>query len=224
MQQYRIEQLSAESGLSVDTIRFYQRLKLLKPPQKEGRIAYYHSSHLKRLKEIRRLLGNGFSLKQIATLTNGSPASGDPILAALDIGPPITKRTLVQRSGVSEEIVTLAIENGLVQPIYGSKEKYLPDSAEMLASASTLLTAGMPVEELLALAIKHAVYVDEVVTDAIELFEKAIRSANPNAKISRSKVSKQIEELIPQVVGLAARHFQQTLVTKAAQHAAGTAK
>ncbi|HUA94587.1 MAG TPA: MerR family transcriptional regulator, partial [Acidimicrobiales bacterium] len=54
---YRVEELARRSGLSVDTVRFYQKRGLLDPPERQGRIAWYDSSHLERLERIRRLRG-----------------------------------------------------------------------------------------------------------------------------------------------------------------------
>ena len=35
----RVEQLAGRAELSVDTVRYYQKLGLLHPPLKEGRVA-----------------------------------------------------------------------------------------------------------------------------------------------------------------------------------------
>jgi len=62
---YRIDELSARSGVRIDTIRFYQGKGLLPPPRRDGRIAIYSEEHLDRLRRIRRLLADGLSLQLI---------------------------------------------------------------------------------------------------------------------------------------------------------------
>ena len=61
----RVEEIAARAGVRVDTIRFYQFRGLLPRPRREGRIALYVDGHLERLRNIRRLVDQGFTLAQI---------------------------------------------------------------------------------------------------------------------------------------------------------------
>ena len=65
---YDIAQLSSVSGLSVDTIRYYQTQGLLQLPGKQGRRAVYDEDHRRRLERIRDLTDRGFSLKSLREL------------------------------------------------------------------------------------------------------------------------------------------------------------
>ena len=65
---YSVEDLALKAGISVDTIRYYQGLDLIAPPQKNGRRAIYDDEHLSRLDEIKKLALEGFSLRQISLL------------------------------------------------------------------------------------------------------------------------------------------------------------
>lgn len=76
----RVEQLSARSGASVDTIRYYQSKGLLEPPRREGRIAWYDEGHLERLQRIRTLQQKGFTLATIARLLSGDLDAADEAL------------------------------------------------------------------------------------------------------------------------------------------------
>jgi len=69
----RVEQLAGRAELSVDTVRYYQKLGLLHPPLKEDRVALYNDSHAHRLEEIRNLSEEGFSLAQIQSLAASEP-------------------------------------------------------------------------------------------------------------------------------------------------------
>ncbi|HUI48570.1 MAG TPA: helix-turn-helix domain-containing protein, partial [Acidimicrobiia bacterium] len=65
-QSWRVEELAERAELSVDTIRFYQKRRLLPPPARSGRIAWYGVEHAERLARIRELQGRGLTLSLIA--------------------------------------------------------------------------------------------------------------------------------------------------------------
>ena len=75
--EYRVEQLARSAGISVDTVRFYQSRGLLPGPRREGRVALYAESHLERLRRIRALRQEGFTLAQIHRLVE-APAPEAP--------------------------------------------------------------------------------------------------------------------------------------------------
>jgi DNA-binding transcriptional MerR regulator len=78
----RVEQMSAEAGVSVDTIRYYQSKGLLAPPRRQGRFAWYGDDHLDRLIRIRSLQERGFTLATIVRLLNGDLDAADEALVA----------------------------------------------------------------------------------------------------------------------------------------------
>ena len=45
-----MEQLAAACDVSVDTVRYYQSLGLLPPPEREGRVAWYGAEHAERIR------------------------------------------------------------------------------------------------------------------------------------------------------------------------------
>lgn len=58
--------LSSETGVNIETIRYYERIGLIPaPPRTEGRQRIYDTHHLRRLTFIRRGRELGFSLDQI---------------------------------------------------------------------------------------------------------------------------------------------------------------
>jgi len=66
--EYRMEELAEEAGITVRTLRFYRERKLIHPPRREGRIAWYDETHLARLRTISALLERGHTLNGIAEL------------------------------------------------------------------------------------------------------------------------------------------------------------
>jgi len=67
----RVEELAARADVSVDTIRFYQKRRLLPPPERRGRIGWYGPEHVERLGRIRDLQRRGFSLAVIRRIVSG---------------------------------------------------------------------------------------------------------------------------------------------------------
>lgn len=64
-----IGRLSAAAGVNLETVRYYERIKLMPPPARtaSGHRAY-EECHIQRLAFIRRARELGFSIEQIRTL------------------------------------------------------------------------------------------------------------------------------------------------------------
>jgi len=209
----RVEQLAAAAGVAVDTIRYYQKLGLLPPPQRAGRVALYGSGHVERLGHIRRLADAGFSLSQIA---DSLDASAEPVLARLvdrQVGSAtVDRQELIRRSGLAPDLVALAVDSGLLRPLPGGdSERFSEDVLPMLVAARQLLEAGLPVERLAAIAVDHARHVEDTVEAAIGVFRDSIDSDPGSA-------GDLVDRLVPAVTRLVADHFERTLVERAAAH------
>lgn len=63
-----IGKLAAAGGVGVETIRFYQRKKLLEQPTRDGGFRRYGSEDVRRLLFIRQAQSAGFTLEQIGEL------------------------------------------------------------------------------------------------------------------------------------------------------------
>jgi|GEM_PF-131359 len=211
--QYRVEELAEAANIAVDTIRYYQRLQLLMPPQRQGRIAYYSDTHLERLSQIRALSNRGFTLAQITELTAGEASAPLANLAARSATDPnLDRAELAKRSGVPEFMVDLvAAADLLVSSGEGPAQRFAPEAVEMLAAARTLVSAGVSFEELTALAMRHATHIEDVVDDSIQLFKQHADRQQGN----REELVALLAQLVPVVSGLVARHFEQTLVSRA---------
>lgn len=70
-----IEQLSAETGMTVRTIRSYRTLGLIPPPDVRESIGYYGDEHVRRLRLVRELQAEGFNLKGIKQLLDATQNS-----------------------------------------------------------------------------------------------------------------------------------------------------
>ena len=221
----RVEELASAHSVSVDTVRYYQKIGLLHPPARQGRVAQYDESHERRLGEIRRLSGAGFSLAQIRQLGDGHD---DPLLGALGArhDDTLTFDELVRQSGLDPELVRLATDTGLVRPLHHSVSSageaaadgsaadhalYSTGALTMLNAATELLAAEMPLDDLVGLALRHASNMEAVAVDAVELFADrfADRPAAQRADLAA--------RLIPLVTDLVAQHFRESLVEHATE-------
>ncbi len=94
--EYRMEELAAKAGITVRTLRFYRERKLIPPPRREGRIAWYDDTHLARLRTISALLERGHTLNGIAELAEAFDHGRD-VGELLGLGEP-TEETPVRLS------------------------------------------------------------------------------------------------------------------------------
>src|SRR5947209_19528356 len=67
-----IEQLAAETGMSVRNIRNHHTRGLLPPPEVRAGVGYYNAEHVARLRLIQDLQADGFNLAAIERLLSGS--------------------------------------------------------------------------------------------------------------------------------------------------------
>ena len=100
---YRVEELAAEAKCSVDTVRFYQKRRLLPPPTREGRVGWYGADHLARLRRIRDLQSAGLPLAVIGRIVRDDPRFTAGDVALVDAG-----RRLVDAGIPVDALVELA--------------------------------------------------------------------------------------------------------------------
>src|SRR5271169_3998011 len=80
-----IEQLAADSGMTVRNIRAHRARGLLPAPEVRERIGYYGPEHLSRLRLIARMQGDGFNLKAIERLLDAGNARPEQLLSLTDV-------------------------------------------------------------------------------------------------------------------------------------------
>jgi len=206
----RVEQLAGDAELSVDTIRYYQKIGVLHPPTRQGRVAVYDKSHASRLAEVRQLSHDGFSLAQIQRLTE---SASHPLLDSLNsASESLTFAELVETSGVDADIVDLAIDAGLIRPTRTGGDTFGIETLSMLKAGVGLLEAGVPFDQLVQLAVRHADHVEGIAKDAVALLADQLAGKED---LSQAQT---VENIIPVVTELVAQHFRQTLIEQATRH------
>jgi DNA-binding transcriptional MerR regulator len=231
---WRVEELAIEAGVSVDTIRFYQKRRLLPAPVRAGRIAWYGPEHMERLGRIRELQARGFSLAVIRRLLDGElDAADEPLAAAVaaaagasdgdaDAGL-LTLPELAERVGIPTELLEEIAEEGLlVARRRDGIDRYPASNVELVAAGLRLLDAGMPLPELLELAKRQHETTRSIAEQAVEMFSQRVRDPLLDAPLSDDEKAQRLVEsfqmLLPTVTELVAAHFRSVLLEVAQEH------
>jgi DNA-binding transcriptional MerR regulator len=221
----RIAELSARTSVSVDTIRFYQKRRLLDPPVRDGRIAWYDDSHLMRLREIRSLQDQGLPLAVIGTL-DAVAESSSPLRRALANARTATPERRISiaeaaaRAGLSVTAVQAAIDAGLIDARAGSDGGTIHESDVVaLEAGAELLEAGIPIGSLIELAVTFDSAAREVADRAADLFDTHVRSTaaalSGDEEQSSELLASRFERLLDVTERLVATHIRRALLDAA---------
>ena len=222
--EYRIEQLARTAGVAVDTIRFYQGKGLLEAPRREGRVTWYGEGHVDRLRRIKDLQQQGFSLTVIQRFLTGELEASDEALVAAVTRPAapqtLTLHELAERSGVAEPLLSSLEQAGLLVPVEGGDEPLYPaDDLLAIAAGMKLIAAGIPLGALLELGKDHAAAVDRTARQAVDLFDQHVRERIQAQGLPPAEAERQLlgtfRDLLDASGTLVRHHFQRALLRAA---------
>jgi DNA-binding transcriptional MerR regulator len=225
--EYRIEQLARSAGVAVDTIRFYQGKGLLDAPRREGRVTWYGDGHLERLRRIKELQQQGFTLTVIQRFLAGELEPSDEALVAAVTRPSapqtLTLAELAERSGVAAPLLMSLEQAGLLVPVEGGDEALYPaDDLEAIAAGMKLIAAGVPLAALIDLGKDYSGAVDRTARQAVDLFDRHVReriqSEGGATEAAERKLLALFNELLEASGTLVRHHFQRTLLRAAREH------
>jgi DNA-binding transcriptional MerR regulator len=232
----RVEDLAGRADVSVDTIRFYQKRRLLPPPERRGRIAWYGAEHVERLARIKDLQRRGFSLAVIRRIVTGELDRADEPLAAAVVGVVdddtgaeagaeefLTLDELATRSGVPEALIESIVREGLLVPRrHEGDARFTTADVDIVAAGLRLLETGLPMPELLTLARRHHEATRETAEGAVAMFDTYVREPLRTADLSDDERAERLVEafrvLLPSVTALVAHHFRRLLLEVAQEH------
>ncbi|MET9558751.1 MULTISPECIES: MerR family transcriptional regulator [Streptomyces] len=188
-----MEELAQQAGITVRTLRFYRERKLIPPPRREGRIAWYDEDHLARLRTIAALLERGHTLSGIAELAEAFDHGRD-VGELLGLGVP-TEETPVRLS--PEELADVFAGQATSENLAASLDLgYLATdgsdivhiSRRLLETSAALVREGIPLADILSAARRvreHADALAELFTDVVLTADRTpedLRRLRPLAK------------------------------------------
>jgi DNA-binding transcriptional MerR regulator len=226
---YRVEQLAAACGVSVDTVRYYQSLGLLPQPEREGRIAWYGPAHVERIRSVRALQRKGLTLAAVKRVVSGELGRADADLAAavaaarVGVGADdelLTLEGFAERSGVPASLIQAVEREGVrLSTRVDGEDRYAPADIETVRVALRLLEFGLPLGELLGLARDADAAMRGLAERAVELFDehvrKPIRDSASTDEAAAAQLVEAFHELLPAVTHLVSRHFRRVLLETA---------
>jgi DNA-binding transcriptional MerR regulator len=154
-----IDDLARRVHLPVRTIREYHTMRLLPPPERQGRLGLYGDRHVQRLRLITRLQRRGYSLAGIRDLLGAWESGTDLVTllgvdesqAALDETPlRLTRAELLQRlPALDPAMLARASRIGLIRP--HGEDHFLVRSSALLGLVADWVLAGVPLGDALDL-------------------------------------------------------------------------
>jgi DNA-binding transcriptional MerR regulator len=162
---WRIDDLAHRAGVSVDTIRYYQRESLLPAPERAGRTKRYGPEHLLRLERIRELQGRRFSLAAIRALLD---AERPGLVEGIFGGPQGTQYSfdeLVERAGVARSLA-----GRLRDPAEFGRDAYDAADLDALHAVAELARVGLPDDVLVEMASIYARGIEAMQRQVLDLF------------------------------------------------------
>ncbi|MFJ6381455.1 MerR family transcriptional regulator [Kitasatospora sp. NPDC092039] len=185
--EYRVEELAEAAGITTRTLRFYRERKLLQPPRKEGRIAWYGEEHLARLRMIAELLERGHTLGGIAELIGAGESGRDVAeLIGLEaaIVAPWSDETPVRldweelRSAFGDQLTEENTAESIAQGYITVEEHGITHVSRRLMEATTELVAeGVPLAAVLEASRRTREHVDAIAEIFIEVVSEHLLSA-----------------------------------------------
>jgi len=166
---WRIDDLAHEAGVSVDTIRYYQREGLLPSGTRRGRTKRYGPEHLERLQQIRDLQARRFSLAAIRALLDERAGLVEVVFG--DAGGAYDLDTLVARSGVPRPLADSLRDAGVLRdPSEFGRDAYDATDLDMLSAVAALSGLGLPDHILVGMCRIYASGVEGMQAEVLSLF------------------------------------------------------
>lgn len=223
-----IEQLAAETGMSVRNIRSHQARGLLAPPEVRSRVGYYGPEHVAQLRLIRDLQEEGFNLNGIKRLLEDRHGTAERLLrvrqalaATVKDGPAETHTAieLGQRFnlGVEEgrELLSKAIKMGVLIPLGG--DKYEAPNPSLLEVGDEAVRSGIPLRAALGVIEEVQRHCDAASRSFVRLFLREVWRpfAKEDMPVERwPEIEDAVERLRPAASEALITIFQEQLSTQ----------
>jgi DNA-binding transcriptional MerR regulator len=225
--QLTIEQLAAESGMSVRNIRSHQARGLLSPPDVRMRVGYYGPEHVKQLRLIHELQDEGFNLTGIKRLLEDTHGTAERLLrvresltaSAESPTETLTAVELGRRFRLDpvegRELLARALKLGVLIPLGG--DKYEAPNPSLLAVGDEAVKSGIPLKAALAVIEEIQRHSDSVSRSFVRLFLREVWKPFAKADMPAERwpeIEDAVERLRPAAAEALLTIFQQQLSTE----------
>ncbi|MBW5485206.1 MerR family transcriptional regulator, partial [Streptomyces bambusae] len=190
VREYRTEELAEAAGIPVRTLRFYRERKLLPPPRREGRIAWYDDHHLARLRTIAALLERGHTLGGIAELTAAFERGRDVGQLSEMLGMGWSEETPVRltpealadyfEGEVTPENLAASLDLGYVAT---DGDEIVHVSRRLLDVSSALVREGVPLAAVLEAGRQVRVHADAMAKLFADLISAHVEGADAMTRL-----------------------------------------
>jgi DNA-binding transcriptional MerR regulator len=227
--QLTIEQLAAESGMSVRNIRSHQARGLLAPPEVRARVGYYGPEHVDQLRLIRDLQEQGFNLGGIKRLLDDTHGTAERLLrvqqslstdvagapaetlSAVELG----RRFRIEDPGEGREVLARAVKLGVLIPVGG--DQYEAPNPSLLAVADEAVKSGIPLDGALSVIAEINRHCQSVSRSFVKLFIREVWKPFARADMPADRwpeIEDAVDRLRPAAAEALTTIFQQTMSTE----------
>jgi DNA-binding transcriptional MerR regulator len=226
--QLTIEELAAQSGMSVRNIRSHQARGLLAPPEVRMRVGYYGPEHVTQLQLIRELQDQGFNLNGIKRLLEETPDTAERLLrvrqsvraqrgdqpaetmTALELG-----RRFQLDPAEGRQLLDMAVKMGILIPLGG--DSFEAPNPSLLAVADEAVRSGIPLRSALEVIRELQRHSDAVSRSFVKLFIREVWKPFARADMPAERwpeIEDAIERLRPAASEALLTIFQEQLSTQ----------
>jgi DNA-binding transcriptional MerR regulator len=204
-----IEQLAAESGMTVRNIRAHRARGLLPAPDVRERVGYYGPEHLARLRLIAQMQADGFNLRAIGRLleqTRGRPEQllslKQAVSAPFETEQPrvFTLAELQERFGEQADANVLARAEQIGLLVALGDGRYEAPTPSLLDDAEEVVARGVPLRHALSVLAKVSEQCRTIAREFVKLFLEDVWKPFADAGYPQerwSEVTEAIERLRP---------------------------
>jgi DNA-binding transcriptional MerR regulator len=174
-----IEQLAAQSGMTVRNIRAHRARGLLPAPEVRERVGYYSSEHLARLRLIKEMQAEGFNLRAIGRVLEQTHGTSEQLLsfreamsAPFESEQPrvFTLAELSARFGGQADARLLARAQRLGWLVALGEDRYEAPMPSLLDAAEEVVRRGVPLSHAIAVVAKLRAQCKIVAREFVKLF------------------------------------------------------
>lgn len=207
--EYRIGELARAAGITVRTLRYYQERKLLPPPRREGRIAWYSQAHLSRLRVIGQLLDRGHTLGgtgellsaweqgfDLAELLGFERAMTAPWSDEMPVPVAVDAISGLLGGQVTAEDLDEAVRLGYIE-VHGARVAHV--SRRLLDTTTILVREGIPLRAILDAGRELQIGLDRLASLFVELVTSHVlnRTGGPPTPHEIARLTETVERLRP---------------------------